>query len=61
MPNPAEHELGEAPGVKGKVKGKGKRKGKATTVDEMGLNVEANDSNSAVSNARRTRSGKGQA
>ena len=63
VPNPAEHELSEAPGVKGKVKGKGKRKGKATTIDKVGMNVEANDSSSAVSKARRTRSGntKGQA
>ncbi|KAI5983587.1 hypothetical protein EDD15DRAFT_2361155 [Pisolithus albus] len=55
-----EHELGEAPGAKGKIRGKVKRKGKATavTVDEVGLDDE---SSSAVSNARRTRRGRGQA
>ncbi|KAI6009908.1 hypothetical protein PISMIDRAFT_14162 [Pisolithus microcarpus 441] len=54
-----EHELGEATGAKGKVRGKVKCKGKATiTVDEVGLDVE---SSSAISNARRTRHGRGQA
>jgi len=66
VPGPSEvaveHELIEVPGVTiGNKKGKGKRKGKATTVDEVGLDVEVNDSSSAVSNGRRTRRGRGQA
>ena len=67
VPGPSEiaveQELIEVPGViiGKKVKGKGKCKGKATTVDEVGLDVEVNDSSSAVSNGRRTRRGRGQA